>query len=58
MFYISYPELVQPTTTEEYGSLAPRPGYSVLGQNAILGECVEPLRPWNEALKDFIRREI
>jgi dTDP-4-dehydrorhamnose reductase len=51
------PKFVLPTTTKEYGAPAPRPRYSVLENNALLSECVKPLRPWNEALKDFIRKE-
>ena len=51
------PEFVYPTTTEEYGALAPRPHFSVLGHEAILRENVKILRPWNEAIKEFIRKE-
>ncbi|WP_034644689.1 dTDP-4-dehydrorhamnose reductase [Bacillus methanolicus] len=51
------PKNVMPTTTEEYGALAPRPRYSVLGHNALLRENVNLPRPWKEALKDFLRKE-
>ncbi|MGM0876139.1 MAG: SDR family oxidoreductase [Bacillota bacterium] len=51
------PKFILPTTTKEYGALAPRPRYSVLENNALLRERVKPLRPWNEALKEFIRKE-
>ncbi|WP_274854152.1 dTDP-4-dehydrorhamnose reductase [Bacillus methanolicus] len=51
------PKYVLPTTTEEYGALAPRPRYSVLGHKALLRENVKPPRYWKEALKDFIRKE-
>jgi dTDP-4-dehydrorhamnose reductase len=52
------PEHVIPTTTMEYGSLAPRPHYSVLKNTSLIRESIEPLRPWDEALKEFIRKEI
>ena len=39
------PEFVYPTTTEEYGALAPRPHFSVLGHEALLRENVKILRP-------------
>lgn len=51
------PEFVHPTTTEEYGALAPRPFFSVLGHKALIQENVNILRPWNEAIKEFIRKE-
>ncbi|WP_050943048.1 dTDP-4-dehydrorhamnose reductase [Bacillus methanolicus] len=51
------PKYVLPTTTEEYGAIAPRPRFSVLGHNALLRETVKIPRPWNEALKEFIRKE-
>lgn len=50
-------DLVIPVSTEEYGDLCPRPLYSVMEQNELLKEGIKPLRPWNEALKEFIRRE-
>jgi len=52
------PNLVVPVKSKEYGSLAPRPSYSVLGNNTLIGENVNVPRPWKEALKDFIRKEI
>ncbi|MBD1378993.1 dTDP-4-dehydrorhamnose reductase [Metabacillus arenae] len=51
-------ELVKATSTEEFGSLAPRPHYSILGHNALINAKIKPLRPWEEALKEFIRKEI
>ncbi|WP_227551522.1 dTDP-4-dehydrorhamnose reductase [Metabacillus sediminilitoris] len=51
------PKLVLPTTTKEYGALATRPRYSVLENSALLRESIKPLRLWNEALKEFIRKE-
>lgn len=52
------PDFIHPTSTEDYGALAPRPHFSVLGHEAILREKINILRPWNEALKEFIRKEI
>ena len=52
------PDFVLPTTTEEYKALAPRPRYSVLGHNALYEEKVSRPRHWEEALKEFIRKEI
>lgn len=48
---------VLPTTTEQYGAIAARPRYSVLGHHSLLRERVKIPRPWNEALKEFIRKE-
>lgn len=50
------PKLVYPTTTEEYGALAPRPHFSVLGHRALLRENIKIPRPWNEGIKEFIRK--
>lgn len=52
------PNLVKIITTEEFGALAPRPHFSVLENKALLRERVQIPRPWNEALKDFIRKEV
>ncbi|PWW31928.1 dTDP-4-dehydrorhamnose reductase [Cytobacillus oceanisediminis] len=49
------PNLVLPTTTEHYEALAPRPRYSVLGHKALLREDIKALRPWKEALNEFIQ---
>ncbi|MBT2686895.1 dTDP-4-dehydrorhamnose reductase [Bacillus sp. ISL-47] len=51
-------ENILPTTTEEFGALAPRPRYSVLGHNALIREHIEVPRIWTDALKEFIRKEI
>ena len=52
------PHLVKPITTEEYGALAPRPRYSVLGHHALMRENVKLTRHWKEALKEYIRKEV
>lgn len=47
------PEL-SPTTTEAYGAKADRPRYSVL-ENRALGDLgLAPLRPWHDALADYL----
>jgi dTDP-4-dehydrorhamnose reductase len=51
------PELVLPISTDEFGAIAPRPSYSVLGNNALIRESVTTPRPWKEALREFIRKE-
>ncbi|MCC3646355.1 dTDP-4-dehydrorhamnose reductase [Cytobacillus oceanisediminis] len=51
------PDLVLPIKTEDYNALASRPKYSILGHEALEKEKIMTLRPWNEALKDFIRKE-
>ncbi len=49
--------LVVPTSSKEYRALANRPSYSVLGHHALKRENVQLPRDWNEALKDYIRKE-
>lgn len=51
------PDLVHPTTTEEYCALAPRPHFSVLGHEALIQENISIPRPWHEAIREFIRKE-
>ncbi|MDQ0214459.1 dTDP-4-dehydrorhamnose reductase [Oikeobacillus pervagus] len=52
------PHLIYPVTTEEYGAIASRPHYSVLGHQALIRERVKIPRHWHHALKAFIRKEI
>lgn len=52
------PNLVKTITTEEFGAIAPRPHFSVLENKALLREKVQIPRLWNEALKEFIRKEV
>ncbi len=49
--------LIKPISTNDYGALAPRPHYSVLGHKALINAGISPLRHWREALKEFIREE-
>lgn len=49
--------IVLPITTEEYHSMTPRPKYSVLDLRKLKRKEIKPLRPWFEALKEFLRKE-
>lgn len=51
------PAIISPITTEEYNAPAPRPKYSVLGHEGLKREEILPLRPWDEALEEFFRKE-
>ncbi|WP_394138003.1 dTDP-4-dehydrorhamnose reductase [Cytobacillus oceanisediminis] len=51
------PKRIFPVSTKEYGAHAKRPCYSVLDNQALLKEGIKPLRNWNEALVEFIRKE-
>jgi dTDP-4-dehydrorhamnose reductase len=46
---------VKACTSQEFQSSAPRPSYSVLDHMAIRLNGFEKMRPWREALCDFIR---
>ncbi|MFC5528983.1 dTDP-4-dehydrorhamnose reductase [Cohnella yongneupensis] len=46
---------VIPCNTEEFPRPAPRPAYSVLGNQALIDAGFKPLRHWREALHDYIR---
>lgn len=48
------PITVHPCSTEQFPRPAPRPAYSVLGQQALIKAGFKPLRPWKEALRDYL----
>ncbi len=52
------PSLVKPVSTKEYGAISERPKYSVLGNNSLITAGIEPLRPWQSAVREFIRKEL
>lgn len=45
---------VQPISSEEYGSAARRPRYSVLQNLRLVQAGIEDLRPWEEALRAYL----
>lgn len=49
------PRLV-PMTSQEYGASARRPVYSVLDSSRLIGVTKFPLRPWQEALADYLQQ--
>ena len=48
---------VEPCTTEEFPRPAPRPRYSVLDHLAIRAQGLNDLRPWREALREFLQEQ-
>lgn len=44
------PEIIQPTTSDQFVRPAPRPAYSVLGHDAWSRAGLTPMRDWREAL--------
>ncbi len=51
-----HPDLA-PTTTAAFGAKAARPEYSVLANDALAAAGLSPLRPWREALHDYLQRK-
>lgn len=48
---------LSPTTTAAFGAKAVRPEYSVLANDALAAAGLPPLRPWQEALADYLSRK-
>ncbi|WP_027087218.1 dTDP-4-dehydrorhamnose reductase [Cohnella panacarvi] len=48
---------IAPCTTEEYPRPAPRPKYSVLGNDNLIHAGFQPLRHWRAALRDYMSRD-
>jgi dTDP-4-dehydrorhamnose reductase len=46
---------VQPITTAQFGAKARRPAYSVLDNSKLAAAIGHPLRPWEEALAEYLR---
>ncbi len=46
---------LSPITTKESGAVARRPAYSVLGHTRWIEAGLKELRPWREALTDYLR---
>jgi dTDP-4-dehydrorhamnose reductase len=45
---------VTPVKTHEFPRPAPRPAYSILAHARMLGEGHAPMRPWQDAVRDYI----
>ncbi|MFC4599684.1 dTDP-4-dehydrorhamnose reductase [Cohnella hongkongensis] len=46
--------VVHPCSTEQFPRAAPRPAFSVLGHRALTEAGFSPLRPWRDALRDYL----
>jgi dTDP-4-dehydrorhamnose reductase len=46
---------VKPITTAQFGARAGRPAYSVLDSSKLAATIGRPMRPWQEALADYLR---
>jgi len=52
--FISSNSMVKPTTSDKFPRPARRPAYSVLNNTMLTLEGIDPLRPWEEALKEYL----
>ncbi len=50
------PERVRPTTSDAFVLPAPRPSYSVLGQDSWAAAGIVPMAPWQESLSQALTR--
>jgi dTDP-4-dehydrorhamnose reductase len=48
-------DIIVPITTKEFGAIAPRPTYSVLGHGSLEREGISPPRNWERAIEEFIK---
>jgi len=51
-------QTVVPCTTADYPRPAPRPADSRLAKTALLNHGLAPMKPWREALKEFLDHEL
>jgi dTDP-4-dehydrorhamnose reductase len=49
---------VQPITTADFGARAARPAYSVLDSSKLAATIGRSMRPWQEALADYVRSRV
>jgi dTDP-4-dehydrorhamnose reductase len=49
------PQSVRPVESASLSRPAPRPRFSALASLALPAEGIAPLRPWQEALADYVR---
>lgn len=49
---------VYPITSREYGAKAKRPSYSVLSNSKLAENGIEVLRPWKQALEEYISQRM
>jgi dTDP-4-dehydrorhamnose reductase len=45
---------IEPISTAQYGARAPRPAYSVLARRHLARLCLDDMRPWRDALGDYL----
>jgi len=50
--------VVTPITTAQFGAKAPRPAYSVLDSSKLAAATGHSIRPWQDALADYLRSRV